>query len=47
MTLICDNQIALRIASNLGFYEMTKHIEIHIHFTRDNLFVDITTHFVT
>ena len=33
MTLVCDNQATLHIASNL----MTKHIEVDCHFIREKI----------
>jgi len=47
MTLICDNQVALHISSNLVFHEWTRHIKIDNHFIREKTISrDIKTEFV-
>lgn len=40
-TIFCDNQSVLKIARNLVFHEHTKHIEVHLHFIREQIQNDV------
>ena len=35
MSMYCDNQTAIYMASNSFFHEKTKHVEVNYHFIHD------------
>ncbi|GJS18134.1 retrovirus-related pol polyprotein from transposon TNT 1-94 [Tanacetum coccineum] len=37
VTVICDNKSAQQLATSLCFYDITKHLDIDCHFTRDKI----------
>ena len=37
ISLLCDNQFAIRLAKNPVFHARTKHVEVHYHFIREKV----------
>ena len=37
MTVHCDNEASIHIASNLVFHEWTEHIDVYYHITREKV----------